>query len=60
MNHVPSADEVQNIIKCFLHKFAQRYSTLGPLSVSFMGPLDEALNNSLFEPTLVKYLFFSL
>jgi hypothetical protein len=50
-----SIDEVGKEIKLFLHKFSVKYSGTGPLTVSFLGSLDEALNQSLFDSILVKY-----
>ncbi len=60
LNEIRSANEVKKTIKYFLHKFNSQYSGTGPLPVSFVGPLNEALRYSLFDPTLVKYWFFCL
>jgi hypothetical protein len=57
MDDMSSTDEVQRKIRDFLNKFASRYLTPGPLTVSFIGPLNEALNHSLFQPTIVNFFF---
>lgn len=55
-----STNEVLKKIEYFLKSFASVYKKSGPLSVSFLGSLDEALNYSLFEQTNVNNLFLSI
>ena len=55
MNDVPSPDQIRKMIENFLSNFADRYPGSGP--IPYIGPLDEALKNSLFDTTTVSDFF---
>ncbi len=55
MKDISSPNQIRKMIENFLCNFADRYPGSGP--IPYIGPLDEALKNSLFNTTAVSDFF---